>query len=120
METSVKTNWTKFSHMDVISRILEVKGDESVNSFAKRLGINQKTLDHVVKGERKPSVSLIAAIAKGCNVSADWLLGLSTEKQGTVVNSHNVNSYNRGGDCSSCPLAKAAAVFLQRHGNGAT
>lgn len=93
--------------MDVISRILEVKGDESVNSFAKRLGVNQKTLDHVVKGERKPSVSLIAAIAKACEVSTDWLLGLTDEKQGTF------NSPKRSGDCANCPLAKAAVEFLQ-------
>ena len=49
----------------------------SVSAFSRFLGINQKTLDLYVKGERKPSVELIVAVCSKCGKTADWLLGLS-------------------------------------------
>ena len=49
----------------------------SVSAFARFLGLNQKTLDLYMKGERKPSVDLIVAVCTKCGRSADWLLGLS-------------------------------------------
>ena len=49
----------------------------SVSAFARFLGLNQKTLDLYMKGERKPSVELIVAVCSKCGRSADWLLGLS-------------------------------------------
>lgn len=48
----------------------------SVSAFSRLLGMNQKTLDLYIKGERKPSVELIVAVCSKCGRSADWLLGL--------------------------------------------
>lgn len=48
----------------------------SVSAFSRYLGLNQKTLDLYIKGQRKPSVELIVAVCSKCGRSADWLLGL--------------------------------------------
>ena len=59
-----------------LSRLKQLQGKNSTAAFARILGINQKTLDHLVKGERKPSVEVVIAICSKLDVSADWLLGL--------------------------------------------
>jgi len=60
-----------------LDRLSILKGDRSVSEFARFLGINQKTLDHAIKGERKPSVEMIVSICSKTGVIADWLIGLS-------------------------------------------
>lgn len=59
-----------------LERLNFCRGDMSVSAFARLLGMNQKTLDMYVKGERKPSVELVSAVCSKCGRSADWLLGL--------------------------------------------
>lgn len=63
-----------------LDRLKTLQGDISTAAFARRLGVNQKTLDHLVKGERKPSVEIVTTICSCLGVSADWLLGLSETK----------------------------------------
>ena len=63
-----------------LKRLESLQGATPTAAFARQLGVNQKTLDHLVKGERKPSVEIVVAICSKLNVSADWLLGLSDEK----------------------------------------
>lgn len=60
-----------------LERLQECQNGMSVSAFARFLGLNQKTLDLYMKGERKPSVELIVAVCSKCGRSADWLLGLS-------------------------------------------
>lgn len=98
----------------ILQRISELQGKESVSAFARRIGVAQKTLDHLVKGERKPSVDVICAIAKSCNVSSDWLLGLSPTGGTPTVNAGSGAAVNigsgsatAGGDCSKCRLMQA-------------
>ncbi len=69
----------------IISRINEVRGEISVNAFAKKIGIKQKSLDMYLKNERKPSVDLITCVCSNLGVSADWLLGLSDESGAACV-----------------------------------
>lgn len=61
-----------------LEKLKGLQGEASTAAFARRLGVNQKTLDHLVKGERKPSVEMVMTICSCLGVSADWLLGLST------------------------------------------
>lgn len=63
-----------------LNRLKTLQGDSATAAFARQIGVNQKTLDHLVKGERKPSVEVVVAICSRLNVSADWLLGLSASK----------------------------------------
>lgn len=60
-----------------LSRLNECRNGMSVSEFARFLGLNQKTVDTYVKGERKPSVELVIAVCSKCGKSADWFLGLS-------------------------------------------
>ena len=68
----MKINLEKF-----LSRLNECRNGLSVSAFSRVIGMNQKTLDTYVKGERKPSVELVVAVCSSCGRSADWLLGLS-------------------------------------------
>lgn len=60
-----------------LERLNECRNGMSVSAFARFLGLNQKTLDLYVKGERKPSVELVLAVCSKCGRSADWLLGIT-------------------------------------------
>ncbi len=62
-----------------LERLNICRNGMSVSAFARLLGMNQKTIDLYVKGERKPSVELVAAVCSKCGCSADWLLGLQSE-----------------------------------------
>ncbi len=62
-----------------LDRLNECRNGMSVSAFARFLGLNQKTLDLYIKGERKPSVELVLAICSKCGRSADWLLGTSID-----------------------------------------
>lgn len=62
-----------------LERLNECRNGMSVSAFARFLGLNQKTLDLYIKGERKPSVELVLAVCSKCGRSADWLLGITTE-----------------------------------------
>ena len=59
-----------------LERLNLCRGNMSVSAFARHLGMNQKTLDMYIKGERKPSVELVTTVCAKCGRSADWLLGL--------------------------------------------
>jgi len=65
---------------DFLDKLRKLQNGKNVSEFARFLGMNQKSLDNYTKGERKPSINFIMTVCTKCNVSADWLLGL-TEKQ---------------------------------------
>lgn len=68
----MQKNFDKF-----LLRLKELQGGESVSAFARRLEMPQNTLDCYMRGVRKPSVELLTRVCDTCQVSADWLLGLS-------------------------------------------
>jgi len=51
--------------------------------FARHVGIDRSTLSQLLSPEndRLPRAETLAAIAKGCRISIDWLLGLSQREQ---------------------------------------
>ena len=61
-----------------LNRLNECRNGMSVSAFSRFLGLNQKTLDLSIKGERKPSVELVLAVCSKCGRSADWLLGITS------------------------------------------
>ena len=63
---------------NILERLNECRNGMSVSAFARLLGLNQKTVDLYLKGERKPSVELVLAVCSKCGRSADWLLGTTT------------------------------------------
>ena len=65
----------------VSSRLSELRGGDSVSAFARKVGINQQTMDTYIKG-RLPPLDLCARIATIFDVSIDWLAGLSDDRGG--------------------------------------
>ena len=63
-----------------LERLNECRNGMSVSAFSRLLGLNQKTLDLYIKGERKPSVELVLAVCSKCGRSADWLLGTANKE----------------------------------------
>ncbi len=71
------------SFAQIVARVDSLRGGRSVSSFARFIGIPQKSLDNYLKQGRKPSLELILLVCSKCGVSADWLLGLSPESRQT-------------------------------------
>lgn len=66
----------------LLERVAELRENMSVSAFARKIGLNQKSVDQYVKGERKPSAEFLFAVCSKCGVSADWLLGLTDTRTG--------------------------------------
>lgn len=62
------------------SRLTELRGVKSRQSVANDLEITRQSLEYYEKGLRLPDVQILAKIAKYYNVSADYLLGLTEQK----------------------------------------
>ncbi|MGO4336293.1 helix-turn-helix domain-containing protein [Labrys sp. KB_33_2] len=66
-------------------RLERVIGQTGLNQagFARHVGIDRSTLSQLLSAEndRLPRAETLAAIAKGCRISIDWLLGLSQREQ---------------------------------------
>ena len=59
---------------------LDLMGDMTLQEFADKLGMSRATVGFYAAGKRIPDALGIKTIAEKCNVSADWLLGLSAVK----------------------------------------
>lgn len=53
------------------------RGEMSNTEFADFLGISRQTVGFYLNGDRVPDACTLRQIAEKCDVSADWLLGLS-------------------------------------------
>ncbi len=65
-----------------LNQLLRESGGTIV-SFAASLGISRQSLGYYLNGERIPDALILRQMAEKCNVSADWLLGLSDAKKNT-------------------------------------
>ena len=64
-----------------LNRICELMGDDTQEEFADKIGFAQPTISGMFSRDKTPSSSILLAVAKKYNVSADWLLGLSERKE---------------------------------------
>lgn len=60
---------------------LELMGDMTLEQFAEKLGMSRATVGFYAAGQRIPDALGIKNVAEKCEVSADWLLGLSNFKK---------------------------------------
>lgn len=58
----------------------ELMGDMTIQEFADKLGMSRATVGFYSSGQRIPDALGVKKIAERCNVSTDWLLGLSRIK----------------------------------------
>lgn len=61
-------------------RFCELRGSMSNAAFAYALGISRQTVGFYCNGDRLPDCVTLRHIAEECQVSVDWLLGLSNTK----------------------------------------
>ena len=59
---------------------VELMGNMTIKEFADKLGLSRATVGFYSAGQRIPDALGIKTIAEKCNVSADWLLGLTRSK----------------------------------------
>ena len=63
-------------------RLRELRGELSQEEFAQKIGTKQTTLSNWERGFREPNFNGLILISTSCEVSADWLLGLSDDRGG--------------------------------------
>ena len=63
-----------FDKKSIGKRFKELRGDKTQDKFAELLGFGQTYLSHVELGRVKPSLELLFAISKLCNVTIDYLV----------------------------------------------
>lgn len=59
-----------------LNQLLNDSG-KTIVAFAEFLGTARQTLGYYLNGSRVPDAKMVRLICEKCNVSADWLLGLS-------------------------------------------
>ena len=57
--------------------VLFIEQECSVVSFAKKTGITRQAMTNYLTGTNVPDIKRLISIANACNVTTDWLLGLS-------------------------------------------
>ena len=75
-------------------RDLRVEMGYSQAAFAKMLGIAKQTIYIYENGYSEPSLSKLVTIAKRCEVSLDWLCGLSNHAD-IATSTQNLISFYR-------------------------
>lgn len=60
-------------------RLNQLLGDMTAAAFAEKVGITRQTMGFYLNGERIPDSLGLAQICTSCNVSSDWLLGLTND-----------------------------------------
>lgn len=98
----------------ILSRLKELQGCNSVSAFARYLEMPQKTVDTYIKGERKPSTEFILRVCAKCDVSADWLLGLSDSRDRREAPSNAATANVSAARGSSCAPSASPALTLRR------
>lgn len=73
-------------------RFRELQGDRANTEFADFLGISRQTVGFYCNGNRIPDAVVLRQIADKCEVSADWLLGL-TDVQTRDLDLRNICEY---------------------------
>lgn len=75
--------------MDTIlgSRLRELRGATSQCDFANKIGVKQTSYSSWERGIKDPAAQTVAQIASTFGVSADWLLGLSNNREGASSSS---------------------------------
>ena len=77
-------------------KIRDLRGDDTLAVFSNRIGIHLNTYQHYESGARKPNVNVILQIALTCNVTSDWLLGLSDEED-SLRNGKKISRFSTTG-----------------------
>lgn len=64
------------------SRLRELRGNVSQSDFANKIGVKQTSYSSWERGVKDPAAQTVALISSTFGVSADWLLGLTDNREG--------------------------------------
>lgn len=91
-------------------RLKTLRSGESQSSFAMRFNLKQSAYSRYEAGSREPDLALLCMIARVCNVTTDWLLGMSDIDSTVSVNAGSGAAVAIGtGARASASAAKKAA-----------
>lgn len=106
-------------------RLRKLRGNTPRKAFSLKYGIHEQSLIRYEKGMRIPDNDIIRRIAKGENVSFDWLLsGVGPENSGGIQNDRHVGHFGeslegqhieffRGGDKETTDMSAVLALQQQ-------
>lgn len=60
-------------------RLYELMGDMSITEFAGKVGLSRQTMGFYLNGDRIPDAETLLRICEKCNISSDWLLGITND-----------------------------------------
>ncbi len=63
--------------LSILKDSMEGMRKSTIQEFAQIVGVTRPTMSYYLSGQREPDASTVRQICQKCNVSADWLLGLS-------------------------------------------
>ena len=73
---------TKKERVPILRERLNILlGEMTTTEFAGKVGITRQTMGFYLNGDRIPDSETLIKICEKCNVSADWLLGLSGDRK---------------------------------------
>ena len=73
-------------------RLKDLRGERSQRAFADMIGCSQTSYSGWEVQGKEPGANAIRLICLSCGVSADWLLGIGSEKAKVLVNGPVSNS----------------------------
>lgn len=93
-----------------VTRLNQLRGDNSVSAFARLADVPQPSMDKYLKG-RLPSIDILIRLATRFGVSADWLLGISDDRSpGLPVASDSLQRRVHDLEVENEALQKALAI----------
>lgn len=100
-------------------RFAQLRGDRTQGEFASILGLSRPTVGFYENGNRLPDAYMLRHIAVTCDVSADWLLGISDERtingdiaQASRYTGLSANSIRKIHELSESPYPHSKALLL--------
>ena len=99
-------------------RIRELRGTQKQSETAIKMGISAVRLSRLESGKTEPDLQTIAAFAKKFRVTADWLLGLTDERNPPAAqvvtanaNAPNATATATANDNAARILAEVARIL---------
>lgn len=99
-------------------RFAQLRGDRTQGEFASILGLSRPTVGFYENGSRLPDAYTLRHIAVTCDVSADWLLGISDERtingdiaQASRYTGLSANSIRKIHELSESPYPHSKALL---------